>query len=229
MPAAESGWGWIHEVYPDAFLLSFFEGHDAGEVIAAFGIDPAEAEVMPFDEALEEYDEYPDVYRTGETGGWGFADGLVIVDHDEQLRRLSAGGRAVSVLRLASGPSGFAYFEDGERTCSFEPLFPAHRTGRDADRFVAEMRRVGLDPDGEVDLDRVVPAIAALDLVTELFGVRLDAETLRGPLLTGRVEPDLSWMDDDYVSPPIPPMPIITVVGPYASDGTAPGSTSVGE
>jgi hypothetical protein len=91
------------------------------------------------------------------------------------------------------------------------------------------MRRVGLNPDGAVDLDRIDPAIAALDLVTELFGVRLDAEALRGPLLTGRVEPDMSWMDDDYVPPPITPMPTLTVVALDAFDGTPAGSTNVGE
>ena len=90
------------------------------------------------------------------------------------------------------------------------------------------MRRVGLDPDGEVDLDLISPAIAALDLVTELFGVRLDAATARGPLLTGRVEPDLSWMDDDYVPQPIRPMPPIVQVFLDDPGAPPPGGTSVG-
>jgi hypothetical protein len=224
--AAESGWEWIREVYREGFLLSFFEGHDAGAVIAAFGIEPAAAEMMTLDEAQEEYYDYPDVYRTGATGGWGFVDGLMIADHDAQLRRLSTGGRAVSVFEVATGVTGFSYFEDGEQTCSFEPLFPTRRAGRDADRFLAEMRTVGLDPETEGGDDRVAPWLAALELVTELTGVRLDAATMRGPLLTGRVEPDLSWMDDDYVPPPLHlGLPPIRVIEWSAPD--QPGSTNV--
>jgi hypothetical protein len=133
------------------------------------------------------------MYRVGETGGWGFAIEEFGGDHDDVLRALSVGGRAVSVSRVESAMSVFEYYDDGERTMWFEPLFPSRRTGRDADRFVDAMRRVGLDPDSRPNLALTAPAVAALDLVTDLFDIRLDRETAEGVLLTGAVEPDMAW------------------------------------
>ena len=61
-------------------------------MLTAFGVDPAAAEMMTFDEAADEFFDYPDVYRVGETGGWGFAFEEFGGDaHEAQLRELSAG------------------------------------------------------------------------------------------------------------------------------------------
>jgi hypothetical protein len=179
--SAASPWTWVQDVYSLGFRLSFFEGRDPGEVLGAFGA--AGAEPLTKRGAVDEFG-FDRVVRVGEAGGWGFAVEEFGGDHRRQLRVLSAGGRAVSVTRVESADSSFEYVEDGVEACVFEPLFPGRRRGRDADRFLDEMRLVGLDPAGGIDLDRFSPAVAALDLVTELFGIRLDAAAVAGPLLT---------------------------------------------
>ncbi|WP_214401002.1 DUF6461 domain-containing protein [Pseudonocardia lacus] len=218
MRSADSPWAWVQEFYPLGFRFSFFEGRSPGDVLTTFDVDAATAEPMTFHDAGAAFFDQPNVYRVGEADGWGFAFEEFGGDHDAQLRALSTGGRAVSVFRVESGLTGFRHFRDGASTCSFDPLEPSRRIGPDADRFLAAMRRVALDPDVPVDLDHVSPAVAALDLVTELSGVRLDAAVARGPLLTGQAEPELSWMGDDE-----PDWPPVVAGVPFPGPGSTPG------
>jgi hypothetical protein len=185
----------VPSTYSLGFRFSFFEGQGPDAVLTAFGIDPDDAEPLTREATAEEFGVDRGTYRVGSTDGWGFALEEFGGDHTRALRKLSAGGRAVSVTRVEDGTSSFEYHRDGERTCLFEPLFPSRRLGPDADRFVDAMRRVGLDPDGRPNLALIAPAVAALDLVTDLFGVRLSAETVDGVLLTGAVEPGLAWLE----------------------------------
>jgi hypothetical protein len=185
----------VPEVYPRGYRFSFVEGRGPDQVLAAFGVDPGDAEPLSREATEEEFGADPGLYRAGEAGGWGFLIEEFGGEHAEQLRALSTGARAASVCRVESGISVFEYFEDGELTCWFEPLVPSRRTGRDADRFADAMRRVGLDPDSRPNLALIAPAVAALDLVTDLFGVRLDRSTAEGVLLTGAVEPDMAWLE----------------------------------
>jgi hypothetical protein len=185
----------VPEVYSLGFRFSFVEGHRPEAVLAAFGVDPADAEHLTREATAEEFGVDPGLYRVGDAAGWGFALEEFGGDHAEQLRTLSTGGRAVSVCKVESGMSVFEYYEDGERVCWFEPLAPDRRRGPDPDRFVAALRRVGLDPDRGPNLALTAPAVAALDLVTDLFGIRLDRETAEGVLLTGAVEPDMAWLE----------------------------------
>jgi hypothetical protein len=196
-------------------------------VLTAFDVIPAEAEMMTFGEAGEEFYDYPNAYRAGEAGGWGFALEEFGGDHDAQLRELPAGG-------------GRSRWSASRPVCPFSPTSrtasrPATSsrcppTTGSVPKRTASARRCagsGWTRTDRVDLDLISPSIAALDLVTELFGVRLDAATARGPLLTGRVEPDLSWTDDDYVPPPILPMPPIIVMLDDNPGEPPPGGVSV--
>ncbi|MCO1657384.1 DUF6461 domain-containing protein [Pseudonocardia humida] len=195
MTSGVSGWAWTARVYPGGYQLSFAEGRTAAEMLAAFGVDPAAARMMTPLEAFEEFEGDPGVFRAGETGGWGFAVEEYTDPVPEQLLALSVGTRAVSVFRNLAGPHALSYFEDGAATFACEPLFPRWRHGSDADRFLEPMRAVGFDPDVEVDLDAFDPDMAALDLLTVAFGIRLTEEQMTGPLLTGEVEIDMSWLD----------------------------------
>jgi hypothetical protein len=185
----------VPEVYPQGYRFSFAEGRGPDALLAAFGVDPADAEPLTREATAEEFGVDPGTYRVGESGGWGFLVEEVGGSHTDQLRELSTGGRAVSVCRVGSGTSLFEYYEDGERTLWFEPLFPDRRRGRDADRFLDAMGRVGLDPGGRLNLALVAPAVAALDLATDVSGVRLTREAAEGVLLTGAAAPDLAWSE----------------------------------
>jgi Family of unknown function (DUF6461) len=185
----------VPEVYSLGYRFSFAEGRGPDEVLTAFGVDPGDAEPLTREASAEEFGVEPGLYRVGETGGWSYVVEEFGGDHDDVLRALSAGGRAVSVTKVESAMSVFEYYEDGERTLWFEPTFPLRRTGRDADRFLDAMRRVGLDPDSRPNLALIAPAVAALDMVTDLFGIRVDRETAEGLLLTGAAEPDMAWLE----------------------------------
>jgi hypothetical protein len=193
--SAGSAWAWVPEAYSLGFRFSFAQGHGPDAVLAAFGVDPADAEPLTREATAEEFGLDPGLYRAGETAGWGYVLEEFGGDHDEQLHALSLGGRAVSVSKLESGMSVFEYHEDGERVCWFEPLASDRRRGSDPDRFVEAMRRVGLDPERGPNLALTAPAVAALDLVSDLFGVHLDRSTADGVLLTGAVEPAGAWLE----------------------------------
>lgn len=182
--------------YSLGFRFSFFEGREPDALLTAFGIDPDDAEPLTREATAEEFGVAPHTYRVGASGGWGFVLEEFGGNHTRVLRTLSAGSRrAVTVTRVEDGTSSFEYYEDGECTCWFEPLFPDRRRGRDADRFLSGMRRVGLDPSSRPNLALIAPAVAALDLVTDAFGIRLTRETADGVLLTGAAEPSLAWLE----------------------------------
>lgn len=97
----------------------------------------------------------------------------------------------------------FRYLVDGTDVTSFEPLMSRYRSGTEPDRFLREMREVGLavdlpDPGDEFDEDEFEdepnPTVLALEMLTVALGIRLPADVALGPLLTvqreDRVPPD---------------------------------------
>jgi len=191
-----AGWSWIRRYESLGFCLTAVAGRTDREILDAFGVAEDSIERLTMAEADVRLGTELPVIRAGQVDGWGFAfenfggegsDG-------EAMTRLAAGTRAFAVWHLATALGRFSYVEDGVLVCAFEPLFPHRREGADPDRFTGPMARVGLPPDGTPDPQRVDPVVAALELATLAFGVRLPAELVEGPLLTGAVEPDMSWL-----------------------------------
>ena len=80
----------------------------------------------------------------------------------------------------------FHYFVDGTEVTAFEPLRAWDRFGTDPDRFLVQMRQVGLDVDPRpvgTELERD-PTMELLDMLTVALGIHLPAEVALGPLLT---------------------------------------------
>lgn len=189
----DSGWAWIRRYKDLGFCLTAVEGVSAPAMLAGFGIATDSLVLRTLVQADAEWGTDLPVVRAGEVGGWGFTFELFGPANSDgaPARRLSVGTRAVSVWYVAKGFGYFGYLEDGVMACQFEPLFPKRREGSDPDQFASLMRQVGLAPDGGPDLARVDPTTAALDMVTLAFGLRLSADQVKGPLLTGVVRPDL--------------------------------------
>jgi hypothetical protein len=190
MPSG-SEWDWMHEEYPIAFTLMFVHGVRPERVIVALGADPAHALMLSADETLETLSGH--WARVGRSGDWAFVfddSDLGISDLEQIANELSAGTEA---LLLESNPNiaYFWYYADGVEATAFEPMLSAWRGGSDPDRFVPQMRQVGLDVDPPADDDDSElegdPMIALLDMVTLALGIRLSREVALGPLLT--VEP----------------------------------------
>lgn len=193
-----SDWAWITRFSSLGFSLSFAEGRTARGMLAAFGVDESAAESMTAREAGEEFGfDYP-VVRAGRVGDWGFAfEELGRAGSDpDALKTLSAGGRVISVFRTGNAVSRFTYLREGVVICAFDPSFPLDRDGAEPDLLREAMRSVGLDPDAAPVASGADPVIAALELLTLAFDLRLDGDIVDGPLATGEVEPDSSWLDD---------------------------------
>jgi uncharacterized protein DUF6461 len=194
--SADSPWAWVPQQYALGFRFVFVEGRSAEEMIAACGVDPAAAEVRTQQEAVDEYADDP-FFRTDETAGWGFlveeVDGD---DRDALLRELSAGRRGVVVTWVSEEAMiGIDHYEDGRLVRSFAPEAPHEATPGPEEVLVRPTlaQVVGVPQRSPAEIALVT---ATLDLVTAEYGIRLDREQVEGPLLTGEVEVDTSWLDD---------------------------------
>lgn len=192
-----SDWDWIST--EEIGCLMFARGVSSERVIEAFGMDPLAAQLLPaprVNEALRlpVHDQerrviYPWI-RVGRAGEWGFA--LDLVDYDPRYLRRIAGdlSAATDLVMLQWTPTidYFHYLVDNTEVTAFEPLMARDRFGTQPDRFLREMREVGLtvddqDPEDEFD-DEPPPTIRALQMLTTALGIRLPGEVALGPLLT---------------------------------------------
>jgi len=94
------------------------------------------------------------------------------------------------------------HYEDGQRIRSLQPDAPAEGTPAPEVVLVRPtLSQVVLSPDALRDQADTSTVIATLDLLTTEFGIRLEREQVVGPLLTGEVEIDMSWLDDPRPRP----------------------------
>lgn len=96
----------------------------------------------------------------------------------DAIRPLSAGTRVVSHYKNVDAEDRFCWMEDGDLRLRFEPLFPYHRDGSDADGLIEVMRDVGFDLRDDEDRDYELHTEAAFALAEHLTGVRVTQELL---------------------------------------------------
>jgi hypothetical protein len=213
-------WRWLKgRGYELMGCLFFARGAAPERVLQAFGLDPAAARTVSTDQLAQEAADRaagPPAavgvpVRVGRQGEWAFAIDLNGPDdpvyHSAVVRRLSTGTEAVHVEWTPKPLAFIEYWVDGTWTTSFEPRAADQRGGADPDRFLSEMRAVGLRPDpvdAEADRARVLeerarilearrkgvpievfdPFIAVLEMLTLALGITLPADVAEGPLLT---------------------------------------------
>ncbi|MEU6743022.1 DUF6461 domain-containing protein [Streptosporangium sandarakinum] len=151
----------------EIYCVSFVRGLSPDEVLRRFGVDESTMEEgVTFEELDERSAEsmmddaagYIGAAKIGdwtlviEPGGWKIA-----VDPDT-YGPVSRGTEVVSVCRHDYASDSFAYIVDGEPVVWFDPMLPDARSGNDSDRFVKEMREVGLDPEHDIDDDPRIDA-----------------------------------------------------------------------
>jgi hypothetical protein len=202
----EQAWGWVRDSLDPGATLIFTRGVSVERVIEVFGMDPATAQLVPesqVDEVLPDpvygggHEVTGPYLRVGRSGDWAFAiDPTYLslyrhLDGDPVIQRLSAGTEVATITWTPKPNENLDYWVDGEWMTSFEPYMSYYRAGADPDRFVPEMRQVGLDTEppgqearsGEPTEDQD-PLIATLDMLTLALGIRLSEKTASGPLLT---------------------------------------------
>jgi hypothetical protein len=161
------------------------------QMIAAFGLDPGTARLLPSERAGEAIG-YPvldpgkaeitaPVVRAGRSGEWTFAidewglsSELAIKGHHVPLH-LPA-GTETAVVTWTPTISTAQYWADGQQRASFD---------LDLDDPEGFLGRAGLDVSiaGQVDFDTPESHVAALRMLTLALGVRVPAEAADGPLL----------------------------------------------
>ncbi|MGW0062416.1 DUF6461 domain-containing protein [Streptosporangium sandarakinum] len=173
----------------EIYCVSFVRGLSPDEVLRRFGVDESTMEEGVTAEELDERSVesmrddaagYIGAAKIGdwtlviEPGGWKLA-----VDPDI-YGLVSRGTEVVSVCRHDYASDSFAYIVDGEPVVWFDPMLPDARSGNDPDRFVKEMRDVGLDPEHDIDDDpRIdVPIGRSFALAGRITGLPFSPEML---------------------------------------------------
>jgi hypothetical protein len=188
---ASSEWDWLEES-PLRLMCALIFARDVtqDQAFEAFGLDPSAAR-------MEDRASGPDhrQVRVGRLGAWTFAideemESLDLALHGKNVgKRLSAGTEVVVVEWTPKPTEVFEYWADGTLVTRFEPYRACDRHGREPDRFLREMRQVGMvteaDDAGEGPGDDL---IAALNLATAALGIRLPGRVAMGRLATVTLE-----------------------------------------
>ena len=201
MAADEIGaFGWIQStVFRDGACVTLVAPADGGGVVGGFGGDLAgarrtslaEIEMPSVDEPLVAVRDLGSWLLVVEVNGWQGS-------RPEVLRRVSAGGRAVSTYWNVNLTTRFSYAVDGRVLTAFEVMSPDRRHGADPDCL--EEARAGLPwEDGEW-----VPLMLAL--ASRVTGLRIEPEWFDGDFAVMPVSP----VDDDPASTIYPPTEALT-------------------
>ncbi|GIH76439.1 DUF6461 domain-containing protein [Planobispora longispora] len=165
----------------EIYCVSFVRDLTPDEVLRRFSVDVSTAdECDPADYVGTA--KIGDWTLTVEPGGWQLAA------DPETYTRVGRGTEIVSVSRHDYASDTFAYIVDGEPVVWFDPMFPEERSGTDPDRFVGEMREVGLDPDHDIDDSEDIrfPIERSFALASRITGLRFSPEMLE--LCSYRIE-----------------------------------------
>lgn len=182
------GIGWLPDHFRQGFSVTFARGVPPKDLLLRMGC-PEESLSMMTREDAEEMDMDDDVrvIRAGLSQGWGYAvqswDAHILGEEGDLMSKVSQGTEVVVLVSTATTP-WFAYCENGEIVCSFDPGTPLGRYGSDPDRFLAAMQRVGIVAGGPAPERGAVEAM--LEMAEVEFGLSLPAADVSGTeLLAG--------------------------------------------
>jgi len=174
----------------EIFCLTFIRGVDDTEALRRMGGLPDTVATRTWSDigTMHNFDDgYPEMALALPLGTW-----TVVFEPDgfngsHLTATLSRGTEAVSVLRHDYASPAFAYAVDGELVTHFDPIFPAHRYGADADRLLARMHDVGFTT-AEDDDNFDAATGRSLRLIEQLTGVLPTYAALTGPLTSAQLE-----------------------------------------
>lgn len=158
------GFRWLAdcESLGEIYCVSFIRNLSPEEALRRFGVNESTLEEgVAFDEldrrSVESMrDDAAGYIGAAKTDGWTVVvepGGWKIAVDSETYARVSRGTEVVSVCRHDYASDSFAYIVDGESVVHFDPMRPGDRSGSDPDRFIKEMREVGLNPEHDIDID----------------------------------------------------------------------------
>jgi hypothetical protein len=165
----------LHDIYG----VSFIRDLSPHEALTRLGVDTDTIEEMTFDE-LDEYANESMLESDGDAryvGAVKVDDWTVLIEpsgwrvaaEPGVRERVSRGTEVVSVNRHDYASDDFIHTIDGDVITRFEPLVPHLRSGSDPDRWVHQMRDVGLGRrtfDDPIPDDRIASAFALASIIT---------------------------------------------------------------
>jgi hypothetical protein len=189
-------WEWVDETaLAIGGSFTFARGASPEQIMTAFGMNPAKARLVPASDvaqALHDPDwlrteppEHPWI-RVGVAGEWGFALDESMAGsggYEDAAAAALAASTDVVLFTHTQTIDYFSYSAGGTATTSFEPMGGCERHGTEPDRFVEQMRQVGL-PTAIGDDRTVDPMIALLQMLTIALGIWVPRDLALGPLLT---------------------------------------------
>jgi hypothetical protein len=180
-------WDWLEDsALRLGSALIFARDVTQDQVFEAFDLGPSSAQ-------MEDWVSDPDrlQVRVGRLGGWTFAidqwmESLHLALHGKNVgKRLSLGTEVVVVSWTPKPNEDFEYWADGTLATRFEAYRVCDRDGSEPDRFLREMRQVGMVTEADDAADGPEDyLIATLDLATLALGIRLPEQVAMGSLAT---------------------------------------------
>jgi hypothetical protein len=187
-------WDWVNETFDIGGSFILARGASPEQMMTAFGMNPARARLVPASDAAQalhdpdwlrtEPPEHPWI-RVGVAGEWGFAVDVSTAGsggYEEDAVTALAASAEVVLFTHTQTIDNFRYYADGALVSMFEPGM-LDRYGSEPDRFVEQMRQVGLPTD--IGDDRAADyTIALFQMLTIALGIRVPRDLALGPLLT---------------------------------------------
>ncbi|MDQ8707988.1 DUF6461 domain-containing protein [Streptomyces sp. LHD-70] len=190
-PAEELA-AWLMEFSDLGFCLTLTRDRITEDVIRAYGIDPAQARLLPLDDFLEVdpggtgADEGT-VIRFGHSGVTAFSLEYIGTTGGQNpvLAHLCSHTETIALTATADGMTSVKHARDGVPLSSFEPDAPQEtRSGPGPHTFAELLQRVIAERATDDEADRRTDLQDALRLVHDQYGDLPDPATLSGPLLT---------------------------------------------
>ena len=172
-----------------AYCLSLVRDVDVDQAFARLGARPVAQRVLDLDDLVEEAYDHADggqLAGAAPVGRWtlvvepnGFS-----ATRPERKRALSAGTTLITLYSNVNGANELTVSVDGAERLTFDRMFPAERSGPDAERYTEDLLAAGFlfdeDAAEEADVDGLRDEVACAALVERLTGVRLSVGLLAG-------------------------------------------------
>ncbi|MEG8281276.1 DUF6461 domain-containing protein [Streptomyces sp. AHA2] len=177
------GWSWVTESRYPSFCLVLARSKTPEELLQDYGVPPQKiGGIMRLEEAEEAfpYDKVDHLIRVGGLEGWSFSyEDRIPLGVTKQVREHVS--RDTETLEISKGGDGTNFFQrmkNGRRLEAFEPRNPIDASG-DGPFLMSEILQERLQHIGG---RRVMTALT--NAIFENYGITVDREVLRGPLLT---------------------------------------------
>ncbi|MEU0382545.1 MULTISPECIES: DUF6461 domain-containing protein [Streptomyces] len=178
------GWSWVTESRYPSFCMVLARSKTPEELLQDYGVPPQKiGDIMKLEEAEEAFpfDQVDHLIRVGGVRGWSFSyeDRIILGGTKGVRERVSRSTETLEIFKGGDGTNFFQRMKNGSRLEAFEPRNPIDVSG-DGPFLISETLQKRFQPGGGGR--RALTALT--DAISENYGITVDREVLKGPLLT---------------------------------------------